>query len=69
MLEYNKINKIYPFEVKISKGTGGLDLASKVKASQIRTIDKKRLIKLIGLLSDDILTQIEEAIKIHLAFH
>jgi mRNA interferase MazF len=61
-------DKIYPFEVKIPKGTGSLDLDSKVKANQIRTIDKKRLINLIGLLSNNILIQLEEAVKIHLAF-
>jgi mRNA interferase MazF len=64
----SNIEKIYPFEVKIPKGTCGLNLDSKIKANQIRTVDKKRLIKMLGLLSDNILLQLEDAVKIHLSF-
>lgn len=59
-------DRIYPFEVKIPGGTGGLDFDSKAKANQIRTIDKKRFIKFLGNLPEKFLTQIERAIKIHL---
>lgn len=40
--------KIYPNEVLISQGTGGLILDSIVLCYQIRTLDKKRLIKDMG---------------------
>ena len=36
-------DKIYPFEVLLLAGEGGLKNESKVKANQIRTIDKLRL--------------------------
>ena len=39
-----KVDKIYPFEVLIEKKYG-LDKNSKAKTNQIRTIDKKRVIK------------------------
>ncbi|MEQ8190094.1 MAG: type II toxin-antitoxin system PemK/MazF family toxin [Candidatus Eremiobacterota bacterium] len=61
-------DRMYPFEVKIFGGSCGLNLDSKVKANQIRTVDKKRLVKMLGLLSDDILVQLENAVKIHLSF-
>lgn len=35
-------DKIFPFEVFLPKGTGNLPKDSKIKADQIRTIDKSR---------------------------
>jgi mRNA interferase MazF len=58
--------KVYPFEVFIPSGTGGLDINSKVKANQIRTISKSRINSVIGDLSNDYMDMIEKAIKIHL---
>lgn len=60
------LDKIYPFEVFLPKGSGGLPKDSKVKTDQIRTIDKARLIRLIGILSANEIVSIEKAIKIHL---
>ena len=60
------LEKIYPFEVRVLKGSGGLPKASKIKADQIRTIDQKRLIKSIGLLAGDELAAVEKAVQIHL---
>ncbi len=58
--------KIYPFEIFLPKGTGNLPKNSKVKADQIRTLDKSRLIKKIGGLEQKVVTDIEKAMKIHL---
>jgi mRNA interferase MazF len=57
---------IYPFEVFLEAGIGNLPKNSKAKADQIRTIDKLRLIKEVGSLSENHLKLIEEAVKIHL---
>ncbi len=58
--------KIYPFEVFLDKGTGNLPKNSKVKADQIRTLDRSRLVKLIGELELTEIEAIEKALKIHL---
>ena len=58
--------EVYPFEVFLPKGEAGLPKDSKVKANQIRTIDKSRLIKCLGTLADSFVSAIEAAIKIHL---
>ena len=58
--------KIYPFEVFLSKSGNGLANDSKAKANQIRTIDKQRLGKRFGKISDEQLTKVEAAILIHL---
>lgn len=61
------LKRIYPFEVFLSKGSGDLPKDSKVKADQIRTLDKTRMIRLIGKLRADEIDEIEKALKIHLA--
>jgi len=61
------MQKIYPFEVFLPKGTGNLPKNSKIKADQIRTLDKTRLVKFIGTLEKVEMDKIESAIKIHLA--
>jgi len=39
---------------------------SKAKANQIRTVDKKRLVKLMGELPPDKLAEVKQAVRIHL---
>ena len=51
----SKTGKIYPFEVFISRGTGGLDKDSKIMIDQIRSLDKRRLRKKIGAVPYDVL--------------
>jgi len=60
------LDKIYPFEVLLPKGSGNLPKDSKVKADQIRTIDKMRIIRHMGTLKKDEVDDIEKAIRIHL---
>ena len=60
------VEKIYPFEVFLVKGSGNLPKDSKVKADQIRTIDKMRVFSQIGRLRANEIAEIEEAIRIHL---
>ena len=58
---------VYPFEVFLSKGNANLPKDSKVKADQIRTLDKNRVIKHIGVLDKKDIDEIDRAMKIHLA--
>jgi len=60
------LDKIYPFEVFLPRGSGGLPKDSKVKADQIRTLDKDRLAKLLGKVDQKQITAIDKAVKIHL---
>ncbi|MDP2971624.1 MAG: type II toxin-antitoxin system PemK/MazF family toxin [Deltaproteobacteria bacterium] len=60
------VEKIYPFELFLPKGSGNLPKDSKVKADQIRTIDKIRIIRHMGTLKKDEVDDIDKAIKIHL---
>lgn len=58
--------KVYPFETLLFPKDSGLTKVSKLKCNQIRTIDKKRLIKLIGKVSQEKLKEIKKALFIHL---
>ena len=60
------LEKIYPFEVFLAKGSGNLPKDSKAKVDQIRTIDKTRVFSQIGRLRANEITEIETAIRIHL---
>ncbi len=60
------IDKVYPFEVKITKGEGGLDEISKILMDQIRTIDKSHLGEKIGKLESKIMRNVNESIRISL---
>jgi mRNA interferase MazF len=57
---------VYPFEVFLAGGKANLPKDSKIKADQIRTLDKGRIIKNIGILSKNDMEAIDTAVKIHL---
>lgn len=59
--------KIYPNEVLLKKGQAGLDKDSLLLCYQIRTIDKKRLIKKLGeVKNEDVRTEIIDALSFQL---
>lgn len=62
----SKIERIYPFEVFLPAEKTGLSRDSKAKCNQIRTIDKKRLVKSLGILSLNKVRETEEALFVHL---
>ncbi len=66
----SQTDKVYPFEVFIKAGEGGLKESGKIKANQIRTIDKRRIAggPLGPHVNDDVLLKVEDALKIHLDF-
>ena len=67
-LSSRNLERIYPFEVFLPEGAGNLPKNSKVKADQIRTLDKSRLLTLVGSLEREDIAQIEKALRIHLEF-
>ena len=60
--------KTYPTEVFIGVSDGGLDNDSVALLNQIRTIDKGRLGKKLGVLKDKTMAQVDKAIQISLEF-
>lgn len=62
----SSVEKVYPFEVLLKPGACGNKEPAKVKANQIRTVDKRRLGKLMGLLPDETVGRVESALRLHL---
>ena len=62
----SNVDRVYLFEVFLPKKLSGLPSDSKIKANQIRTIDKKRLGNLMGSVDQTVMAQIERALKLHL---
>ena len=60
--------KIYTVEVFLPKGTAGLLKDSKIRCSQIRTLDKSRLVKVLGRIPEKYWVAIQNALNIHLGF-
>ena len=56
----------YPNEVFVKKGEGGLSNDSFVLLNQIRTVDKTRLIKKLGVLKQSTMEDINRALEISL---
>jgi mRNA interferase MazF len=46
----SSVGKIYPFEVFVPAGVGGLEKDSKIMLDQLRSLDKKRLVRKIGII-------------------
>ena len=51
----SSVGKIYPFEVFVSAGVGGLEKDSKIMLDQLRSLDKKRLVRKIGTIEETFL--------------
>ena len=64
----SKLKTVHPFEVLVPAGEGGLKTQGKIKANQIRTVDKRRILgePLGPPLTSGLLSQVSRAVKIHL---
>jgi mRNA interferase MazF len=59
--------KVYPFEVLLEMKDSGLSKKSKAQCHQVRTISKLRIQELnAGHATDEVMTRIEAALKLHL---
>jgi mRNA interferase MazF len=59
--------RVYPFQVLIAAGEGGLDKESKAQAEQVRSVDVTRLSQHIGTLTTATMRQIDDALRLHLS--
>lgn len=59
--------KVYPTEVRVPAGTGGLTRDSSILLNQIKAIDKRRLERCMGQLDKHTMHQVNQAIEISLS--
>jgi mRNA interferase MazF len=61
----SNVTRVYSFEVEIPSGTAGLRARSKIMVNQTRAVDKIRLVKAMGHLPEEIMTQVNQALILH----
>ena len=59
-------DRLFPTEVQIEPPEGGLKTTSVVLLNQVRSIDRQRLARRLGVVSPDTLTRVDRAIQISL---
>ena len=60
------LHRIYPFEVRVPAGEGGLAQDSKVTLDSIRSVDNRRLGRRIGALGSNLMRDVNRAIRLSL---
>src|SRR2546421_2361651 len=60
-------DRVYPFQVLLPAGEGGLTADSKAQAEQARSIDYERLRRRVGTVTPAKLGRLDEALRLHLA--
>lgn len=56
-----------PTHVTVSRGTGGLEKDSTVLLEQVRTIEKTRLLRFLGMVPADVMRQVNQALTVSLS--
>lgn len=64
----SKADRVFPFQVRIPAGEGGLPQTSKALCEQIRTVSRERLVQYVGHLPAERLAEIRVALDRHLWF-
>jgi mRNA interferase MazF len=61
------VARIYPADVPVSRGEGGLSKDSVVQCNQIRSVDEKRFVRTLGRLSTQTMEKVDKALRISLS--
>jgi mRNA interferase MazF len=61
------VERVYPFQVKLAAKSTGLRVDSKAQAEQVRSVAVQRISSRMGRVPAEIMTQLDEALRLHLA--
>lgn len=64
----SRVDRIYPFQVRLPAGEGGLLQESKALCEQIRTVSRERIGDRLGQLPGERLVELRTALDRHLWF-
>lgn len=62
----SNVERVYPFQVLLPAGAGGLPRDSKAQAEQVRSIAAERVGPLLGQLPTPLMTSLDHALRLHL---
>lgn len=63
----SNVDRIYPFQVLLPAGAGGLPRDSKAQAERVRSLDAERIGEQLGRLPERLITLLDDALRTHLA--
>lgn len=63
----SNVERVYPFQVLLPAGTGGLPNDSKAQAEQVRSVSAERIGALLGRVPAPLMTALDGALRLHLA--
>jgi len=63
----SNISRVYPFQVLLPANVTGLAHDAKAQAEQVRSISVERLGSTIGEVPQDLMAELDEALRLHLA--
>lgn len=63
----SNVTRVYPFQVLLDAATTGLDRDAKAQAEQVRSVDVERVGARIAVLDQNLVTELDEALRLHLA--
>ncbi|MFW6359415.1 MAG: type II toxin-antitoxin system PemK/MazF family toxin [Chroococcales cyanobacterium] len=66
---YRRDKRVFPTQVLIQSPEGGLTQDSIAMADQVRVLSKTRLLRLRGILKEETITQLNQALLIALDLH
>ena len=64
----SRADRVFPFQVRLAAGEGGLEQAGKALCEQIRTVSRQRLKQRLGQLPPERVREIRAALDRHLWF-
>jgi mRNA interferase MazF len=63
----SSVDRVYPFQVLLPAGIGGLSQDSKAQAEQVRSLDAEHIGEQLGRLPEKLMDSLDEALRLHLA--
>jgi mRNA interferase MazF len=63
----SSVERVFPFQVLLPAGVGGLPRDSKAQAEQVRSVDAERIGELLGRLPEQLMGSLDDALRLHLA--
>jgi mRNA interferase MazF len=63
----SNVARVYPFQVELTAKSTGLRTNSKAQAEQVRSVAVQRVGPRVGRVPAEIMGQLEEALRLHLA--
>jgi mRNA interferase MazF len=63
----SNVTRVHPFQVFLPAVVTGLTVDSKAQAEQVRSIDVQRIGRRVGLVAGELLHDLDDALRLHLA--